>query len=70
MLYALPISSSLTLPFYLYLTKSRSHEATHYAVSSNLQPSYPRSVQIFSSPSCSNVGLHFEITVNPMPKYT
>jgi hypothetical protein len=35
-LHALPISSSLILSFWLYLEKSTSYEAPHYAVFSNL----------------------------------
>jgi hypothetical protein len=41
-LHALPISSSLTWSFYLYLAKSTRHEAPHYAVFSNL-PSFHHS---------------------------
>jgi hypothetical protein len=36
-LHSLPISSSLTWSFYLYLEKSKSYEAPHYAVFFNFQ---------------------------------
>jgi hypothetical protein len=48
MLDAPPISSSLPWSCYLYMVKSISYEALHYAVFSNLLPLHPSSVHIFS----------------------
>jgi hypothetical protein len=42
----------LTWSFSLYLAKSTSYEALHYAVSSNLLSIHPFSVQVFSSALC------------------
>jgi hypothetical protein len=52
-LHAQPISSIVTLSFYLYLEKSRSYEAPHYVVFSNLLSLHLFSVQIFSSAPCT-----------------
>jgi hypothetical protein len=52
-LHAQPISCSFMWPFWLYLAKSTNHEATHYAVFSNLTSPHPSSVQISSSAACS-----------------
>jgi hypothetical protein len=41
-LHALPISSSLTWSFQLYLTKSASYDAPHYAVFNRVIPVYIR----------------------------
>jgi hypothetical protein len=46
---SLRISSSLTWPFYLYLEKSTSYEAPHYAVLSNLLSLHLSLVKIFTS---------------------
>jgi hypothetical protein len=56
-LHALPISSSLTWSFYLYLEKSTSYEAPHYAVLSNLLSLHFYSIQIRSSASFSQTPL-------------
>jgi hypothetical protein len=53
MLHVLPISSSLTLSFYLYFMKSTSYEPAHNAVFYNLLPLHPSLVQMFSSAPCS-----------------
>jgi hypothetical protein len=50
---ALPISSSSTWLFWLYLVKSIVYEAPPYAVFSNFILFYPSSVHIFSSAPCS-----------------
>jgi hypothetical protein len=52
-LHALPISFSFTFSFKLYLEKSASYEAPHYAFFFNLLSLYLSSVQIFSSTSSS-----------------
>jgi hypothetical protein len=44
-IHALPVSSSLTLSFWLYLAKSTSYEAPHYAVSSDILLFHLSSVQ-------------------------
>jgi hypothetical protein len=55
-LHAIPISSSFTLSFWLYLEKSPSYEAPpHYAVFSNLLSLHLSSVQIFSSTPSSRM---------------
>jgi hypothetical protein len=53
MLNALPISSSLTCSFWLYLANNTSYEPPHYAVFSNLPSLHISSVQTFSSTPCS-----------------
>jgi hypothetical protein len=49
MLHVLPISSFLTWLFLLYLVKSTSYEAPHYAVFYNFLSFHPSWVKIFSS---------------------
>jgi hypothetical protein len=49
MLYSLSISPSLTWSFYLYLAKSTSYDAPHYAAFSNLLSLHLSSVRIISS---------------------
>jgi hypothetical protein len=48
MLHSLPISSSWTCPFYLYLAKSARHVALRHTVFSTLLSLHPSSVQISS----------------------
>jgi hypothetical protein len=48
MLHVLPISSSLTWSFLLYLKKSTNYEAYQYAVFSNLPSLHPSSIPISS----------------------
>jgi hypothetical protein len=52
-LYVLPIIYSLSRSFRLYLAKSASFEAPHYAVFSNFLSLHLSSVQILSSTPCS-----------------
>jgi hypothetical protein len=52
-LHVLPISSSLTWSFNLYLENSTSYVGPHYVVFSNLLSLHLSSVQIFSSTPCS-----------------
>jgi hypothetical protein len=54
-LHALQISFSLIWPFSLYLAKSTSYEALHYAILSNLLPVHPSSVTIFLLATCSQI---------------
>jgi hypothetical protein len=48
-LHALLISFFMAWPIYLYLAKSTSYEAPHYAFFSNMPSRYPSSAQIFFS---------------------
>jgi hypothetical protein len=56
-IHALPIPSFLTSSFQLYLMKSTSYEAHHYAFFSNLLLSHSSWVKIFSAAPCSRTSL-------------
>jgi hypothetical protein len=65
MLHALPISSILTSSFWLYLAKSTSYEASHYAISSTFLTIHLSSVQIQNHrQNCSRVYANLQVSVN------
>jgi hypothetical protein len=68
-LHALPILSSFTSSFSLFLAKRASYEALYYAVFSIHLSHHPSSVQLFSSATCSKTSSVYVIPLMSVIKF-